>query len=106
MSSNKANRPSPSDSATMYRVGYQMTGNDGHTWEVRKDSNGVQRWSRALTYTNKIQQVVQPHIVLKANKAATNAAYGSAQETTSQPSTKPHIFLFLISILINLNYYM
>lgn len=38
------NRPSPSDSATMYPVGTQMRGNDGNIWEVRASATGVQRW--------------------------------------------------------------
>ena len=44
MRTNTSSRPSPSDSATLYKVGYQMIGNDGNTWEVRASATGVQRW--------------------------------------------------------------
>jgi MoxR-like ATPase len=40
-------RPSPTDSATLYNVGTQMTGNDGNIWEVRASATGVQRWVKA-----------------------------------------------------------
>ncbi len=37
-------RPSPAVSATIFNPGFQMTGNDGNTWEIREDSRGVHRW--------------------------------------------------------------
>jgi len=40
----RANRPSPSISATSVSVGTQETGNDGNSYEVKADKNGVQRW--------------------------------------------------------------
>lgn len=40
----KSNRPSPSDSATIYPVGYVKTGNDGNLWRIQVNSAGVKRW--------------------------------------------------------------
>lgn len=55
-------RPSPTDSATIYPVGTQMTGNDGNLWEVRASATGVQRWvkSHYMNSTPKIQTTVNP----------------------------------------------
>jgi MoxR-like ATPase len=50
--SNPSNmRPSPTNSATLYGVGTQMTGNDGNIWEVRASATGVQRWVKAKHIT-------------------------------------------------------
>jgi hypothetical protein len=37
-------RPSPSQSATLYNVGLKKKGNDGNTWIVGEDKNGVKKW--------------------------------------------------------------
>tara|TARA_R110002073_G_scaffold64380_1_gene161289 strand:- start:874 stop:1842 length:969 start_codon:yes stop_codon:yes gene_type:complete len=37
-------RKAPSDSATKFKVGKKMRGNDGNIWIIIKASNGVQRW--------------------------------------------------------------
>jgi len=42
----RANRPSPSISATSVSVGTQKTGNDGNIYEAKAYKNGVQRWVR------------------------------------------------------------
>lgn len=42
----KTNRPSPSESATHFKVGTKKKGNDGQVWKVIKASNGSQRWQR------------------------------------------------------------
>lgn len=51
------NRPSPSDSATKYKVGTVKKGNDGNMWTIVKTSTGVHRW-----------QKVDPHEKLKKAK--------------------------------------
>jgi hypothetical protein len=48
MSSSRANRPSPSESATLYRVGDIKAGNDGNIWTITEDSRGVKRWKKVL----------------------------------------------------------
>jgi hypothetical protein len=37
-------RPSPTESATLYKVGTVKTGNDGNKWIISESSNGVKRW--------------------------------------------------------------
>ena len=37
-------RPSPSDSATLYKIGRKKKGNDGNMWIIVKNKNGVKRW--------------------------------------------------------------
>jgi len=46
--SDKSNRPSPSVSATLFKVGTQRTGNDGNTWVVKQTPKGVKRWVKDL----------------------------------------------------------
>ena len=50
-------RPSPSDSATLYKVGHTEIGNDLNVWKVILTSNNVKRWSmlKATPKTNTIR---------------------------------------------------
>ncbi len=40
----KTTRPSPSASATLFKVGTVKKGNDGNMWSVIETKNGVKRW--------------------------------------------------------------
>ena len=42
----KKKRPSPSESAILFKVGTKKNGNDGNTWIIKKNKNGVNRWSK------------------------------------------------------------
>ncbi len=44
MSSKNKIRPSPSKSATLYKVGTKKTGNDGNVWIIEENKAGVKRW--------------------------------------------------------------
>jgi len=46
MSYNRANRPSPSVSATLYGVGDRMRGNDGNMYQIVQSYKGTNRWSK------------------------------------------------------------
>ena len=48
---NKANRPSPTDSATWYQPGTYKIGNDGNMYAVAITHQGVHKWHRT-TITN------------------------------------------------------
>ena len=37
-------RKGPSESATKFKVGTKMIGNDGNNWIIKKNKNGIQRW--------------------------------------------------------------
>lgn len=39
-------RPSPSDSATIYKVGFKKIGNDGNMYIIAKNKNGIKRWKK------------------------------------------------------------
>lgn len=40
----RASRPSPSCSATLFKIGTVRLGNDGNLWKIRNNSAGVRRW--------------------------------------------------------------
>jgi MoxR-like ATPase len=42
-------RPSPTESATTYRVGYEKLGGDGKLWHVSADTRGIKRWTRGVS---------------------------------------------------------
>lgn len=42
----KKNRPSPSESATLFEAGYQQLGNDGGMYIIVEDKNGTKRWKK------------------------------------------------------------
>lgn len=37
-------RQSPSDSATLYKIGTKRRGNDGNIWIIIETKNGIKRW--------------------------------------------------------------
>ena len=39
-------RKGPEESATKFSVGIKKTGNDGNTWIITKNNNGVKRWQK------------------------------------------------------------
>tara|TARA_A100001015_G_scaffold121914_1_gene135171 strand:- start:437 stop:979 length:543 start_codon:yes stop_codon:yes gene_type:complete len=46
-------RKAPSKSATKFKVGTKMIGNDGNNWIIKKNKNGVQRWVKTGNGTRK-----------------------------------------------------
>lgn len=60
-------RPSPSESATKFDVGYSAHGNDGNMYTVQAAKNGVKRWVQAKNNPNTVAapsstQKSQPHM--------------------------------------------
>jgi len=45
-------RKSPTDSATLYSIGFVKVGNDGNKWKIVKNKNGVKRWQHITIETN------------------------------------------------------
>lgn len=45
----KSKRPSPSESATLFKVGTVKRGNDGNMWIVYQTSAGVKRWKKQIS---------------------------------------------------------
>ena len=71
--SNK-DRKGPSDSATLYKVGDTLKGNDGQMWIIVKDKNGVKRWKRdkqsqsgGSSYYHKYMKYKTKYLQLKNN---------------------------------------
>ncbi len=84
----KLNRPSPSDSATLFAIGTIKKGNDGNKWQVVENINGIHKWksmqkknskesskksskknlSKEKQYFNSSDMKVLPHIELKKIK--------------------------------------
>jgi hypothetical protein len=46
MNDDKNLRPSPSESATIFKVGTIKKGNDGNNWIVKQDKNKVKQWKK------------------------------------------------------------
>lgn len=44
----KKERPSPSESATKFKVGHKKRGNDGNMWEIIQTKNKTKRWKRLV----------------------------------------------------------
>lgn len=42
----RENRPSPSVSATIFKIGTIKKGNDGNMWVIKENANGVKRWTK------------------------------------------------------------
>lgn len=42
----KKERPSPSESATLFNIGTKKIGNDKNEWIIKENKNGVKKWSR------------------------------------------------------------
>lgn len=51
-------RPSPSESSTQFSLGVQKKGNDGNTWIVVSNKNGVHRWKKIDKSDNKSAKVL------------------------------------------------
>src|ERR1044071_1377084 len=52
---NKMDRPSPSKSATLFKVGTKKKGNDGNVWIIKENSKGVKKWYLYRKVMNKTQ---------------------------------------------------
>lgn len=46
-------RPSPSESATLFKVGTKKKGNDGNMWEIILTSSGIHKWKKISTKKEK-----------------------------------------------------
>lgn len=44
----KKNRPSPSESATLFKIGTKKKGNDGNMYIISVNKNGVKRWKKYI----------------------------------------------------------
>jgi hypothetical protein len=75
----KAERPSPTASATLYPVGKTMKGNDGNLWKIAKTKDGVKRWNKVTTAS---KSVSKPVAKTKSAPALKKSATQSTREMT------------------------
>ncbi len=70
-------RPSPSESATLFDIGTKKIGNDGKLWIIIKTSNGTKRWSKYTEFFFKINN--NEVIEFKLNKIKNIKEHGIFQ---------------------------
>jgi hypothetical protein len=63
-----SNRPSPTQSATLYTTGTKKTGNDGNTWIITQNVNGTKRWKLYKKESKKESKKVSKKISKKVSK--------------------------------------
>ena len=61
-------RKGPEDSATKFSVGTKKKGNDGNTWIITKNKNGVQRWKRTRKTQKTKKRITRKIFKSKKNK--------------------------------------
>ena len=62
-------RKGPEESATKFSIGTRKKGNDGNTWVITKNKNGVKRWQRTRkTYKTKKTKKRRTRKIFKSKK--------------------------------------
>ena len=67
-------RKGPNESATKFKVGTIMVGNDGNNWIIKKNKNGVKRWlkterkSKSITRTKKKRTQIKNKSIKESDK--------------------------------------
>ena len=74
-------RPSPTESATLYKVNTKRKGNDGNIWIIVENANGVKRWKLYKKPTNKPSKKTSKKTSKKPSKK-------SSKKLSKKPSKK------------------
>ena len=61
-------RPSPTESATLYKVGIKKIGSDGNKWIIAENKNGIKRWKLYKVKEPKEPKVKEPKEPMKESK--------------------------------------
>jgi hypothetical protein len=64
-------RPSPNESATLYKIGTKKSGNDGNKWIITENINGVKRWKLYKKQTSKKVSSKKPTLKKPTTKKPT-----------------------------------
>jgi hypothetical protein len=64
--------PSPTKSATLYKIGTIKTGNDGNKWIISESSNGIKKWKLYRKVENTKIGSKKKEIVVKNKKVESN----------------------------------
>lgn len=75
-----SNRPSPTQSATLYTTGTKKTGNDGNTWIITQNVNGTKRWKLYKKVTKKESKKVSKKVSKKGIKSLNNFGFTPVYE--------------------------
>lgn len=76
-------RPSPTESATVFEIGTKRRGNDGNMYIVKTDKNGKYRWAKHAEET-----IVNKEIVEKAPKRKAQSKKNTAEPAKSEEKPK------------------
>ena len=94
----KSIRPSPTKSATLYKIGTIKIGNDGNKWIIAENTNGVKRWKLYKKETTKKKTPKKETTKKVANgeglglgRAGTPAGVVVGMDTAVQHRTIPSI---------------
>lgn len=77
-------RPSPTESATLYKVGTIKTGNDGNKWIISESSNGVKRWKLYRKVGSKKVESKGEEVVIKSKKGKAGSKKAGSKKTGSK----------------------
>ena len=85
----KSGRKGPTDSATLFNVGTQMEGNNGHMWEIKRNKNGIHRWKRiSNTKRNHRNNLKKTKRVKVKRKRVNNTSTKSIKKQKQVPLVK------------------
>lgn len=87
----KSERPSPSQSATLFTVGQKKKGNDGNMYQVKENKNGVKRWVKVKEMVSQKSKVVTPKEKKqeKQKKQETKEGKETKKEKKKQKKERP-----------------
>lgn len=80
----KKNRPSPSDSATNFKVGTKKKGNDGNFWIIKENVKGTHRWVR-VDGKKKISSSIKSKKQKTSNKIVQKSKYYYIHDNGGRP---------------------
>ena len=85
-------RPSPSESATLFKVGTTKIGNDGNNWTITKNKNGIKKWTNESESVG-LSEIVFDHLYkwwLKISEGGIIIIYtnGNYETYTSKMKTR------------------
>lgn len=84
-------RPSPTNSATLYKTGTIKTGNDGNKWIITENKNGVKRW-KLYKKPTKIQS---EKTIKKTSKKTTKKTSKKASKKIQKDESKEETWVDL-----------
>ena len=85
--SKSAERKSPSQSATLYKVGTKKTGNDGNKWVIVENKSGTNRWQLYKKVNTKSKTVIKKVKKVKTESKTKKSKSKSIRKAPSSSAT-------------------